>query len=165
MKGTCEFTLRRILPVLFLISTLSLFSQKTDTDDIMATINNVFEAMRTNDSTLLMSCFTDNPNTFTVYENSEGSTVLSRGDFKRFVDAVGRPKEQVWNEPIWNEKIRIDDGLASVWVDYAFFIDDKFSHCGVDAFHLVKTGASWKIFHLVDTRRKNDCEIPEEVKP
>ena len=39
----------------------------------------------------------------------------------------------------------------------------RFSHCGVDAFQLVKTAAGWKIFQLSDTRRKEKCEIPEEI--
>lgn len=61
--------------------------------------------------------------------------------------------------------MEIDGPLASVWVVYAFYVDDPFSHCGVDAFHLVKLEDSWKIFHLVDTRRKADCEVPDDVKP
>ncbi len=126
----------------------------------MKVINNVFEAMRTNDSTLLKSCFVASPNTFTVYENQEGKVNLASGDFRRFVEAVGKPKDEVWNEPIWNEKVEIDGGLASVWVDYAFYRDDEFSHCGVDAFHLVQQEGEWKIFHLVDTRRKENCVLP-----
>jgi len=90
---------------------------------------------------------------------------LTTGNFQKFIDAVGQPKEQVWNEPIWNEKVEIDGNLASVWVDYAFYVDDQFSHCGVDAFHLIKQVDGWKIFHLVDTRRKTDCEVPEDIRP
>ena len=131
----------------------------------METIHTVFEAMRTNDSTRLKSCFVQDPNTFTIYENQEGKTDLVTGDFKRFLAAVGKPKKQLWNEPIWNEKVEIDGHLASVWVDYAFYVDDTFSHCGVDAFHLIKREGSWKIFHLVDTRRKIGCEVPDHLKP
>ena len=128
-------------------------------------INQVFEAMRTNDSTMLKASFTENPNTFTAFINQEGESVLATGDFQRFINAVGQPKEQVWNEPIWNEKVEIDGNLASVWVDYAFYVDDQFSHCGVDAFHLINQEGQWKIFHLVDTRRRSDCEIPDDIKP
>ena len=141
------------------------FAQTRDKDAVMTVVNQVFEAMRTNDSTLLKQCFVANPETYTVFRNKEGKTNFVRGDFQRFITAVGQPKEQVWNEPIWDEKVAIDGPLASVWVDYAFFIDDQFSHCGVDAFHLVKQEETWKIFHLVDTRRKADCIIPDDKKP
>ncbi|SNT06637.1 Putative lumazine-binding [Ekhidna lutea] len=140
-------------------------AQSDEKETIMKVINQVFEAMRTRDSTLLKQCFTEAPNTFTAFINQEGESKLSIGDFSRFVNAVGQPKEQVWNEPIWNEKVEIDGNLASVWVDYAFYVDDQFSHCGVDAFHLIKRDDGWKIFHLVDTRRKTGCEVPDEFKP
>ena len=143
----------------------SSFSQKGEKDAVMNVINQVFEAMRTNDRTLLKKCFVENPNTFTAFVNQEGKSILVTGDFQKFIDAVGASKEQVWNEPIWNEKVEIDGNLASVWVDYAFYLTDQFSHCGVDAFHLIRQDGSWKIFHLVDTRRRTDCEIPNDIKP
>lgn len=140
------------------------FTQNEESE-IMKVINQVFEAMRTNDSTLLKQSFVEKPNSFTAYINKEGESILRTDDFQRFVSAVGKPKEQVWNEPIWNEKVQIDGNLAAVWVDYAFYLDDQFSHCGVDAFHLINQDGTWKIFHFVDTRRRTDCVIPDEIKP
>jgi len=32
-----------------------------------------------------------------------------------------------------------------VWAPYDFWRDGKFSHCGVDAFDLIKTDEGWKI--------------------
>lgn len=142
-------------------------AQTSDKDEIMKVVNNVFEAMRTNDSTLLKACFVEEPTTFTV-SRKDGKTNFVGGNFQGFISAVGRPKEEMWNEPIWNEKIEIDDDLSSVWVDYAFYRGkdgDQFSHCGVDAFHLVKLDGKWKIFHLVDTRRKEGCDVPKKIKP
>ncbi len=152
--------MNKIFISLFLLLPMLIFSQENDKKEVMMVVNNVFEAMRTNDSTLLKSCFTKEPKTFTVYENLEGKISLGSGDFRKFVEFVGNPKEVVYNEPIWHEKVEIDGGLASVWADYALYADDEFIHCGVDAFHLVKQNGEWKIFHLVDTRRKENCEIP-----
>ena len=156
--------MKKLLIVLFCTCVFATSAQDQK-KEIMQVINQVFEAMRTNDSTLLKQSFVENPNTFTAFINKEGKSQLVSGNFQRFVDAVGQQKDQVWNEPIWNEKIEIDGNLASVWVDYAFYVDDQFSHCGVDAFHLIKREDGWKIFHLVDTRRKTDCEVPDEFKP
>ena len=152
------------IPLLVFFMSTSIFGQKEEAE-IMQVVNNVFEAMRTNDSTLLKQCFTDSPNTFTVIKDNEGATNLRNGDFQRFVDFVGTSSGQIWSEPIWNEKVEIDGDLASVWVDYALYRDDEFIHCGIDAFHLVKLEGTWKIFHLVDTRRKANCEIPADIKP
>ncbi|MEQ8904758.1 nuclear transport factor 2 family protein [Ekhidna sp.] len=157
--------MKKIVFILCCGFSLTILGQQDEKAEIMKVINGVFEAMRTNDSTLLKQSFVENPNTFTAFVNQEGESKLTTGDFQKFIDAVGQPKEQVWNEPIWNEKVEIDGNLASVWVDYAFYIDDQFSHCGVDAFHLIKQENGWKIFHLVDTRRRTDCEVPDDIKP
>lgn len=157
--------MRVLASYLLILIAMNTLAQSNDEDDIMDVINAVFIAMRTNDSTLLTSCFVDSPKTYTIYTGKEGETKLVEGNFRRFVEAVGKPKDQVWNEPIWNAKIAIDGDLASVWVDYAFYLDDQFSHCGVDAFHLVHLNQRWRIFHLADTRKKEGCEIPDEVKP
>jgi len=148
---------------LILLLPLTLCAQSRDKVEIMAVVNQVFEAMRTNDSTMLKGAFTEKPSTYTVFRNKKGVTQFRGNDFQDFVNAVGKPKEDVWNEPIWNEKVEIDGSLASVWVDYAFYLNNDFSHCGVDAFHLVKLEGGWQIFHLVDTRRRADCDIPKEV--
>jgi len=148
---------------LILLSPLTLCAQSNEKAEIIAVVNQVFEAMRTNDSTMLKGAFIEIPSTYTVFRDKKGVTQFRADDFQNFVNAVGKPKADVWNEPIWNEKIEIDEALASVWVDYAFYLNDKFLHCGVDAFHLVKLDAEWKIFHLVDTRRRADCDVPKAV--
>ena len=47
--------------------------------------------------------------------------------------------------------------MANVWTAYSFYFDGKFSHCGVNSFQLLKEAGEWKIFYLVDTRRKEGC--------
>jgi hypothetical protein len=73
-----------------------------------------------------------------------------------FIEALGRATEP-WNERMFNPEVRIDGALASVWTAYDFHLGEKFSHCGVDAFHLLKTGAGWKIVSLSDTARREGC--------
>ena len=148
----------------FILCTTHLFAQESKEQSVMQVVNRVFEAMRTNDSTMLKSCFTENATTYTLFRDQEGVAQLREGSLQKFAEAVGKPKTDVWNEPIWNEKVNIDGPLATVWVDYAFYLNDQFLHCGVDAFQLVDTQQGWKIFHLADTRRKSDCEVPKEVK-
>jgi hypothetical protein len=48
-------------------------------------------------------------------------------------------------ERIWNPEVRIHGAIATVWAPYDFWIDGKFSHCGVDAFDLIKTEDGWKL--------------------
>lgn len=156
--------MRTYFTILLSFLFITVFGQNDEKAEVLKVVNQVFEAMRTNDSTLLKDAFVETPTTYTIFADQNGETQFRTGQFQKFIDAVGQPKEDVWNEPIWNEVVEIDGQLASAWVEYAFYLNDKFLHCGVDAFHLVKLHGKWRIFHLVDTRRRADCDVPDEVK-
>lgn len=153
-----------ITNILILSLSSALFSQPLEKDEVMQPVKNLFLAMQTNDSTLAASLFTEDAILHTVYTDQTGKYKRATMPASKLVSAFGKPKEQVWSEPIWNEKVEVDGGLASVWVNYAFYIDSTFGHCGVDAFQLQKTEQGWKIFYLADTRRFDDCEVPEEIQ-
>ena len=70
---------------------------------------------------------------------------------------VARSTGPVLDERIRNPLVRVDGPLATVWVDYSLYLGDRFVHCGVDAFHLVRTPAGWRIIDLADTRRREGC--------
>lgn len=53
--------------------------------------------------------------------------------------------KQTMRERIWNPEVRVRGAIATVWTPYDFWIDGKYSHCGIDAFDLVKTDEGWKI--------------------
>ena len=151
-----------ILMALVLVS-FSLSAQD-DKKEIMKVIASVFEGMATNNGQMIRDAFTTDAQSFTVLVDKHGMVQKKAGSIEKFAQAVDRDKEPRWFEPIWDEKVNIDGAFASVWVDYAFYLGKEFHHCGVDAFHLVNNESGWKIFHLVDTRRIEDCEIPNEIR-
>jgi hypothetical protein len=132
--------------------------------EVMHVIDRLFDAMRTNDGPLAASLFTENARLYTSIVNKEGLPVLEEEMAKKFIEMIGQPKNVVLDEPLWDWEVRIDGTLAQVWTKYAFFAGDRFSHCGVDAFHLHKTEEGWKIFHVTDTRQKEGCVLPEAIK-
>ncbi|MFY0687030.1 MAG: nuclear transport factor 2 family protein [Cyclobacteriaceae bacterium] len=145
-----------------MLTQLSVFGQSEE-PKILKVVNDLFLAMKTNDGSLAASLFTDDAILQTIITR-EDSVYIQSSNTTTLVDAFGKPKEQTWSEPIWNTKVLMDGSLATVWTDYAFYFGNQFSHCGVDVFHLVKTDSgTWKIFHLVDTRRKKDCDIPKDI--
>ncbi len=76
---------------------------------------------------------------------------------EEFIRIVGGATGPVWDERIRNPEVRIDGTLASVWTPYDFYLGDKLSHCGVDAFHLARFADGWKIIALADTQRREGC--------
>lgn len=53
--------------------------------------------------------------------------------------------------------------IAVVWGEYDFWIDGKFSHCGVDSADLVKMNGEWRIANFMWTVEKDDCPTSSEI--
>ena len=53
--------------------------------------------------------------------------------------------KQAMRERMWSPEVRVHGLIATVWTPYDFWIDGKFSHCGIDAFDLIKTEEGWKL--------------------
>ena len=150
--------------LILMIAPMLIFSQDkgspNEHHEVELLIQKMFDGMREADSAKVASVFGKEVKMYTSFTNQQGEKVIKKGALSSFLIAIGTPHDQIWDEKIWNTKIEIDGGIAQVWTDYAFYVGTDFSHCGVDAFHLIKDGAEgWKIVHLMDTRRSNDCEI------
>jgi hypothetical protein len=146
-----------LLIIIFAVCVDSAYCQQTATGAVKQTINTMFDAMRKGDSALLRSTFSKDMVLQSVSTNKDGKSVLSTENADEFVKAIGTPHTMVYDERITFNDIKIDGDLASVWAPYKFYLGDKFSHCGVDVFQLMKTGDGWKIIYIVDTRRKDNC--------
>ena len=155
---------RIILPLLLCATLLhghSIHSQSKSEKAVREVIDKLFDGMRLADSSVVSPLFHPDVRMMTSYQNASGEVVLKEGSLQAFLTAIGTPHPEVWNEKIWNTEVRIDDNLAQVWTDYAFYVDDRFSHCGVDAFQLTRdANGVWRIVHLIDTRRKDPCDQP-----
>ncbi len=132
-------------------------AQQTSTDAVKQTINTLFNGMRKGDSAMLRSVFSKDMVLQSVSANKDGQAVLTTEKADDFIKAIGAPHTSVYDERITFGDIKIDGDLASVWAPYKFYLGDKFSHCGVDVFQLMKTTQGWKIIYIADTRRKDNC--------
>ena len=142
---------------LMLIASTHLFAQQTATDSVKQTINTLFDAMRKGDSTLLKSTFAKNMILQSISNGKDGKAIQSTDSGGDFAKAIGTPHSQIYDERIVFDAVKVDGSLASVWAPYKFYLGDKFSHCGVDVFQLMKTTDGWKVIYIVDTRRTGNC--------
>ncbi len=124
---------------------------------VKATITNLFDGMRTSDSTLIRKAFATKSIMQTIATNKEGKMAVRTESVDGFIKSISAPHPEKYDERIVFTKILIDGNLASVWTDYKFYIGDKFSHCGVNSFQLFKGENGWKIIYIIDTRRKEGC--------
>lgn len=121
--------------------------------EVRLVIERLFEGMRSGDSTMVRSVFHPDARLLTTAVR-DGDPVVQVGSIDEFVRAVGTPHDEVWDERISNLEIRVDDPLATAWMDYRFHLGDTFSHCGVNAFQLFRSEQGWRVLQITDTRHR-----------
>ncbi|MCE7994147.1 MAG: nuclear transport factor 2 family protein [Roseivirga sp.] len=130
---------------------------QNEQESVKKTIQTMFDGMRAGDSSMVHSVFIDDVLMQTISANRQGEIGLRTGPLSGFLNSVGTPHDQVWDERILSYEIKIDGAMASVWTPYEFYIGERFSHCGVNSFQLMKGKDGWKIIYLVDTRRRGEA--------
>jgi hypothetical protein len=133
-------------------------AQSNEEEAVKQAVNHLFAGMKNADSTLAGSAFSANSIMQTI-ENKDGKTTVRTEPVANFLKFIGSPHKEKFDERIVFTKILIDGPLASVWTDYKFYVDEKFSHCGVNSFQLVKGDKGWQIVYIIDTRRKDGCNL------
>ncbi len=125
---------------------------------VVEVVQRLFDGMRAGDSARVRSTFTADARLMSTAIR-EGEPLLRSVEIDRFVEAVGQPHDEVWDERIWDTEVRVDGVLATVWTRYAFYVGPRLSHCGVDAFQLFRASEGWRIFQIADTRHEAaSCE-------
>lgn len=149
---------RLTLFLLLFISPYILSAQAESPEkEALAAVRQLFDGMRASDSARVRAVFHPDMRLQSVSIGQDGKPRLTLADKERFLQSVGTPKKEMYDERIWTYDIRMDGNLATVWTDYSFFVGEKFSHCGVNAFHLFKGESGWQIIQITDTRRKEGC--------
>jgi len=146
-----------VLALICVVFCNKLRAQSTEEDAVKIAVNNLFNGMKNGDSTLARSAFANGGILQTIV-NKDGKNIVQGEPVLDFLKFIGSPHPQKYDERIVFTKILIDGPLASVWTDYKFYIDEKFSHCGVNSFQLVKGEKGWQIVYIIDTRRKDNCK-------
>lgn len=151
----------RVLPFVLIAALAVPTTQAQHTEEaVLKVVQQMFDGMRTNDSTLVRSLFA--PNAQMASATAQG---LRMGSLDQFVSWVGSDKDYVADERTWDEEVRIDGNLATAWTPYALYTSGQFRHCGVNSFQMVYGDDGWKIAAITDSRRQADCEVPDHVKP
>ncbi|HMV83470.1 MAG TPA: MBL fold metallo-hydrolase [Blastocatellia bacterium] len=139
---------------------------KTSTEDdaktVLAVVNQLFAAMRAKDAAAMQALF------------------LAEGQFVATDRRNGHPARRVFNgesfaklivgtkglllERMYKPEVRVSGDLALVWGRYGFYVDERFSHCGLNSFQLMRTTEGWKIVHGASTIEMDACEPESKEK-
>ena len=149
--------------LLFLLTLLgffqTVFAQSEDERAVKAVVVQLFEGMQKHDSTMIRACFHPSARMQSIGINRKTGNIemTTENSIDGFVKSIGSlPATSKIEERVLNYEIRLDAQMATAWTPYEFYVNEKRSHCGVDAFQFFKTEKGWKITTIADTRRKCD---------
>ncbi|WP_430467994.1 nuclear transport factor 2 family protein [Winogradskyella ouciana] len=139
--------------------TLIVNAQKTEKENVKATIVKFFESFHKQDTTKLKAMAKGDIIMQSISVDKEGKTVLQESDYSQFLKNIASiPKDRTFEEKLLDFNIQVDGNMANAWTPYEFWYNGNFSHCGVNSFQLIKVNDEWKIIYLVDTRRREGCK-------
>ena len=148
-----KITMTVIVTLLFLTSQTHANKPEHSSFSILLPINNMFNAMREHNREKFLDQFTEQA----ILERVNNENNLEASDLYKFSLFI-KETPRYLDEKIFNTKINQSGNLANAWVPFAFYLDGKLSHCGVNSFQLIKQQEVWKIRYLMDNTFTGDCE-------
>ncbi|HEX9950855.1 MAG TPA: nuclear transport factor 2 family protein [Rubricoccaceae bacterium] len=126
-----------------------------ETAAVSETTARFFLAMAARDSTALLGLL--HPHAVLVAIGSDGVAHVESESIRAWVQSVARSVEP-WRERFLEApRVEVNGALATVWARYDFHDGDQFSHCGTDAFQLVRDGGSWRLLVVTFTIESEGC--------
>lgn len=133
-------------------------AQTSDTSDekvIKETINSFFLSIEKQDTALLKAVVFIDGQLWRVSNVSN----LRKHDMRDFRADINKLISKDKKKEIPHRfEIKIHNGIAMAWVPYEFFVNENFSHCGIDVFTLIQASGVWKIVNASYTIDKTGCE-------
>ncbi|GER59212.1 hypothetical protein ULMA_13200 [Patiriisocius marinus] len=145
--------------IFLLLFSVHISAQKSfSKDDAIFVIDTFFNGFHKADTLIMKSVVMDGAILQSAFKNRKGVDVVEETNFGNFINSIAsKPSHQVWNEKILDYIVSIDGNLVHVWTPYEFYLNGVFSHCGANSFTIANINGSWKIIHLIDSRRREDC--------
>ena len=138
------------ITILFLAS----FTSNAQKQEIQKVIETFFEAFHAKDTLKLKSICSDKLILQSISESPSGAKLSNEIAAAFYKSIASIPNEMKFQEKLLSFSIQIDGSMAHAWTPYEFYINEKLSHKGINAFTLFKENELWKIIYIIDTRRK-----------
>jgi hypothetical protein len=140
-----------------LLAAVTPASAQSDTDAVLQTAQALFDALAARDTAAYRALVEPEARTIRVLSRGD-SAQINWGNNDDFVSSLARVGPS-FLERMWEAEVRISGPIATIWTPYDFHLDGEFSHCGIDAFQLVKTPQGWRFASIMYTviRAQEQC--------
>ena len=120
-----------------------------DEAQVLATVQRFFDSMTAKDTAAARQILVMDATYYSVREDDSG-TMMRGSTNQEYVEQLATTTDDL-QEMMWDPQVMVHEGIAVVWTPYEFHVNGEFSHCGVDAFSLVRVDGQWKIAGIVYT--------------
>ena len=152
LKMKCFYSLTYMLILFPFLFNSCEKNHSYDERPIIETVNQFFTALAGKDSAAAKAVMMPEGRFYSVREDGSIRT-QSHAEF--FASIAVEQSDSL--ERMWDPTVLVHDRIAVLWTPYDFHRNGQFSHCGVDAFSLIKTNDGWKITGTIYTVRREDC--------
>lgn len=156
--------MRTLILSLLLTSTSFLWGQgpvTSDEDEVRQVIDAIFDGMRNADSAAVAAYLHLDIRMQSTGYDKAGEFHFQTGGAARWLETIAKYPAGSLDERLYSRVVEVDLPLAIAWTEYSFFLNGELSHCGTNAFQLVKTPEGWKVHQVTDTRRRTGCTTEE----
>ena len=133
-----------------------------DEQAVLAAVQSFFDTMAAKDVEGAKEVLVPEGRLFSV-RAVDGEKVVRSSTNQEYLDRLANAQGN-WLERMWKPEVRIQGDMATVWTPYDFHRDGEFSHCGIDAFNLMKIDGAWKIAGGSYTVERTGCS-PSPLGP
>jgi hypothetical protein len=163
----------RKLALLLIILTVSVFAfgqdkkenkkEKTDDKkDVIAVVNKLFDKMAEHKPAEIVALHTPEAQLVALIRQPNGTSRIQTFKTEQFSKNFAVKRGEI-EELMYGHQIQVHGDLALVSGRYVFFVNGKISHCGVNAFHLVRTADGWRIGGASSTIEPGGCTDKEKA--
>ncbi|MFN3666960.1 MAG: hypothetical protein ACK4S0_12410 [Sediminibacterium sp.] len=155
--------MKKIILLILLLINFAAIAQKVDALAELAikkTIHTFFLSLEKQDSILYKSAVLLDGQIWRI-NNTSNPKKYDMRDFR--TDITKLVSKNKLKEIPYRFDIKILNGIAMAWVPYEFYLNEQFTHCGIDVFSLIETQDGWKIVSLSYSIEKTGCEVLKKV--
>ena len=125
----------------------------TDLKSAEEVVQNLFAAMKAKDREAIRALFLPDGQLVAIDKPRTGlgpstTRVLNADGFSKL---IAESKAGEFVERMEHPEVRVFGDMAIVFGRYTFHVAGKFSHCGTNSFHLVRTAEGWRIANGAST--------------
>ena len=147
--------------LLILASATGANAQDTEREAVLALMDKAFAAVASRDPDDMRAIQLAEGNSLSFRPRPDGQPgeLEMRFQSNEEMLAGGADNGHTYSENWSGEPtVLIRGPIAVVWGEYEFWLDGRFSHCGVDSVALAKADGQWKVANWMWTVEKEGCQ-------